>query len=95
MSFDNMSFDNMSFDNILFDNMSFDNMSFDNMSFNEVLNKIYGEIPKYFCPYGHESVFPNQGCQMVYFLTKNLNFGYILEGLGMMNVGIFYGHLNI
>jgi hypothetical protein len=27
------------------------------------------------------------------FQTKNPKFGYILEGLGMENVGIFFGHL--
>jgi hypothetical protein len=32
---------------------------------------------------------------MVYFMTKNpnLDFGWPLDGLGMENVGIFYGHL--
>jgi hypothetical protein len=34
-----------------------------------------------------------QGCQMVNFQTKNLNYGYILEGIRMEFVGIFYGHL--
>jgi hypothetical protein len=32
-----------------------------------------------------------QGCQMVYFHTKNPNFGYTLAGLGMDNVVTFYG----
>jgi hypothetical protein len=31
-----------------------------------------------------------QGCQMVYFKDQ---FRYILEGLGMENVGIVHGHL--
>jgi hypothetical protein len=35
----------------------------------------------------------NQGCQMVYFLTKNPNLG-ILECLWLENVGIFYWHLD-
>jgi hypothetical protein len=35
---------------------------------------------------------PWQGCQIVYFETKN-PFLYILEGLGMENVFIFYDHL--
>jgi hypothetical protein len=30
---------------------------------------------------------------MVYFQTKNPNFGYIFEGLGMEKVGSFFGHL--
>jgi hypothetical protein len=30
---------------------------------------------------------------MVYFQTKKSQFGQILEGLTMENVGIFYGHL--
>jgi hypothetical protein len=30
---------------------------------------------------------------MVYFNNKNSQFGYILEGLGMENVGIYYDHL--
>jgi hypothetical protein len=34
-----------------------------------------------------------QGCQMVYFQTKNLNLGKILEGLGMEKVAKFFGHL--
>jgi hypothetical protein len=34
-----------------------------------------------------------QGCQMVYFQTKRSQFGKILEGLAMVDVGIFYGHL--
>jgi glyoxylate utilization-related uncharacterized protein len=34
-----------------------------------------------------------QGCQMVYFETKNTNFGmYILEGLGLEIFGVFHGH---
>jgi hypothetical protein len=35
----------------------------------------------------------HQGCQMVYFQTKKSQFGYILEGLGIESVGIFYGRL--
>jgi hypothetical protein len=34
-----------------------------------------------------------QGCQIVYFQTKKSQFGYILEGPGMENVGIFNDHL--
>jgi hypothetical protein len=34
-----------------------------------------------------------QGCQMVRFQTKKSQFGKILEGLGIKNVGIFYAHL--
>jgi hypothetical protein len=34
-----------------------------------------------------------QGCQMVCFQTKNPKFGLIFEGLWMVNVGIFYDHL--
>jgi hypothetical protein len=34
-----------------------------------------------------------QFCQMVYFYTKNQYFGYILESLVMVNVSIFYGHM--
>jgi hypothetical protein len=34
----------------------------------------------------------DQGCQMVYFKTKNCNLG-TLEGLAMEDVGVFYGHL--
>jgi hypothetical protein len=39
-----------------------------------------------------------QGCQMVYFKTKNRNFVYILEGLVMEDIGVCtfgldYGHL--
>jgi hypothetical protein len=34
-----------------------------------------------------------QGCQMVCFQTKNPNFGEILEGLAMENLGIFYDHM--
>jgi hypothetical protein len=30
-----------------------------------------------------------QGCQMVYFQTKNLNLGVFLMGLSMENVGTF------
>jgi hypothetical protein len=30
---------------------------------------------------------------MVYFLTKNTNFGKNLEGLGLENVFVSYGHL--
>jgi hypothetical protein len=37
----------------------------------------------------------DQGCQMVYFHTKKSQFGHILEGLGMENVGIFYDHLHV
>jgi hypothetical protein len=33
-----------------------------------------------------------QGCQMVYFHTKT-QFGFILEGRGMENVGMYSGHL--
>jgi hypothetical protein len=36
---------------------------------------------------------PIQGCQMVYFQTKNPTFGKFLEGFAMEDVGIFYGHL--
>jgi hypothetical protein len=35
----------------------------------------------------------HQGCQMVYFQTKNPNLG-IFGGFGMGNVGIFSGHLD-
>jgi hypothetical protein len=31
-----------------------------------------------------------QGCQMVHFKNQKFNFGYILKGLGMENVGLFY-----
>jgi hypothetical protein len=34
-----------------------------------------------------------QGCQVVYFQTKNRNLGKILEVLGMKKVCIFIGHL--
>jgi hypothetical protein len=34
-----------------------------------------------------------QGCQMVYFQTKNLNLGKFWRGLAMGEVGVFYGHL--
>jgi hypothetical protein len=35
-----------------------------------------------------------QGCRTVFFKTKNPTLGeYILEGLAMEDVGIFYGHL--
>jgi hypothetical protein len=34
-----------------------------------------------------------QGCQMVCFQTKNPKFGSILEGLWMVNAGLFYDHL--
>jgi hypothetical protein len=34
-----------------------------------------------------------QGCQMVCFHTKNPNFGYILEDLGLENIGMLAGHL--
>jgi hypothetical protein len=34
-----------------------------------------------------------QGCQMAYFQTKKLQFGEILEGLAIEDVGIFCGHL--
>jgi hypothetical protein len=30
---------------------------------------------------------------MVYFQTKERDFGCILEGLAMEDVGVFYGHL--
>jgi hypothetical protein len=33
----------------------------------------------------------DQGCQMVYSRTKKSQFGYILEDLGMVHIGIFYG----
>jgi hypothetical protein len=33
-----------------------------------------------------------QGCQMVYFQTKNPNLGKILEGFAMENVVMFYEH---
>jgi hypothetical protein len=41
---------------------------------------------------------PRQGCQMVYFQTKNSQFGYILEGLAIEELStfhgyVFYGHL--
>jgi hypothetical protein len=39
------------------------------------------------------SLVMDQGCQIAYFLTKKKQFGLILEGLGMEDVGIFYGHL--
>jgi hypothetical protein len=32
-------------------------------------------------------------CQMVTFAYQKSQFGYILDGLGMKNVGIFYGRL--
>jgi hypothetical protein len=32
-----------------------------------------------------------QGCQMSYFHTKKIPFGFIVEGLGMDTVGIVYG----
>jgi hypothetical protein len=35
----------------------------------------------------------NHGCQMVCFEIKNPNFGYILDGLRLENVYIFYVHL--
>jgi hypothetical protein len=34
-----------------------------------------------------------QGCQMDYFHTISSKLWYILEGLGMKNVGIFHGQL--
>jgi hypothetical protein len=34
-----------------------------------------------------------RGCQMVYFHTKKSQFGYILEGHGMENFGLFYDNL--
>jgi hypothetical protein len=34
-----------------------------------------------------------QGCQMVFFSNQKSQLGKILEGLGMENAGIFYGHL--
>jgi hypothetical protein len=42
---------------------------------------------------GSNSLNRKQGCQMAYFHTKKSQFGYMLEGLEMENVGIFYGHL--
>jgi hypothetical protein len=35
----------------------------------------------------------NHGCQMVSFQTTNPKFWYILEGLRLENVDIFYSHL--
>jgi hypothetical protein len=35
----------------------------------------------------------DQGCQMFCFLNQKSLFWYILEGLGMENLGIFYDHL--
>jgi hypothetical protein len=42
---------------------------------------------------------PKQGCEVVYFQTKKSQFGYILEGVAMEDVGIilrpfcqFYSH---
>jgi hypothetical protein len=43
--------------------------------------------------YTRKDGMPRQGCQMVGFLAKKSKFGYILEGLAMEDVGIFYGHL--
>jgi hypothetical protein len=34
-----------------------------------------------------------QGCQMVYFQTKNPNLGKFFEGLRLENVDIYYVHL--
>jgi hypothetical protein len=34
-----------------------------------------------------------QGCQMVYFSDQKSQFGLILEGLGVENIGIFYDHM--
>jgi hypothetical protein len=34
-----------------------------------------------------------QGCQMVYFQTKNRKLGKFFEGLAMEDVGTFYAHL--
>jgi hypothetical protein len=34
-----------------------------------------------------------QGCQMVYFRTKNHNLGKFWRGLAMEDCGIVYGHL--
>jgi hypothetical protein len=42
---------------------------------------------------GFENVQPWLGCQMVRFQTKNTNLGNFLEGVAMLDVGIFYGHL--
>jgi hypothetical protein len=36
---------------------------------------------------------PPQGCQMVYFKTKKSQFGLILDGLTVEDVGLFYGRL--
>jgi hypothetical protein len=36
---------------------------------------------------------PDQGCQMVYFQTKNRNLGTFSDGIAMEDVGKFYGHL--
>jgi hypothetical protein len=45
-------------------------------------------------PYCVEAGGRNQGCQMVYFQTKNPNVGKFWSVLGRLeNVGIFYGHL--
>jgi hypothetical protein len=38
-------------------------------------------------------VLQNQGCQMVCFENKNINFGKNWEGLEVENVVIFYDHL--
>jgi hypothetical protein len=35
----------------------------------------------------------SEGCQMVYFQAKNLTLGKFLEGIGVENVYIFYGHM--
>jgi hypothetical protein len=34
-----------------------------------------------------------QGCQMVLFSNQKAQIGFILEGLGMENVFVFYDHL--
>jgi hypothetical protein len=38
---------------------------------------------------------PGQGCQMVYFQTKNTNMGKFWEGTAIEDVGLFYVHLSI
>jgi hypothetical protein len=35
----------------------------------------------------------HHGCQMVLFSNQKSQFQYILEGLAMGNLGVFYGHL--
>jgi hypothetical protein len=34
-----------------------------------------------------------QGCQMVYFQTKNPNLGKFFRPLDLKNIAVFYGHL--